>query len=131
MHLKLSANLIIRGGNVMVDSPLIAKSKEFALHIIKVCNYVKQTKKESVLTNQLIRSGTSVGANIREAFYAHGKADFVAKLHIALKECSETEYWLELLIESGFYHDKTILDRCVEVKRILIASINTAKENTK
>ena len=68
MHLKLSANLIIRGGNVMVDSPLIAKSKEFALHIIKVCNYVKQTKKESVLTNQLIRSGTSVGANIREAF---------------------------------------------------------------
>ena len=59
----------------MADSPLIIKSKEFALKIIKVCNYVKQTKKESVLTNQLIRSGTSVGANIREAFYGHGKAD--------------------------------------------------------
>ena len=112
----------------MADSPLIIKSKEFALQIIKVCNHVKQTKKESVLTNQLVRSGTSIGANIREAFYAHGKADFVAKLHIALKECSETEYWLELLIESGYYYDKTILDRCVEVKRILIASINTAKD---
>ena len=75
--------------------------------------------------------GNELGANIREAFYAHGKADFVAKLHIALKECSETEYWLELLIESGYYYDKTILDRCVEVKRILIASINTAKESAK
>ena len=69
----------------MADSPLIVKSKEFALQIIKVCDYVKQNKKESVLTNQLIRSGTSVGANIREAFYGHGTADFIAKLQIALK----------------------------------------------
>ena len=61
----------------MTDSPLIIKSKEFALQIIKVCNYVKQTKRESVLTNQLVRSGTSVGANIREAFYGHGTADFI------------------------------------------------------
>ncbi|CDC10970.1 putative uncharacterized protein [Clostridium sp. CAG:413] len=113
----------------MADSPLIIKSKEFALQIIKVCNYVKQTKKESVLTNQLIRSGTSVGANIREAFYGHGKADFIAKLQIALKECSESEYWIELLIESGYYKDKTLLNKSTEVKRILISSINTAKEN--
>lgn len=113
----------------MADSPLIIKSKEFALQIIKVCNNVKQTKKDSVLTNQLIRSGTSVGANIREAFYAHGKADFVAKLQIALKECSESEYWLELLIESEYYNDDEILEKCREVKRILISSINTAKEN--
>ncbi len=113
----------------MADSPLIIKSKEFALQIIKVCNYVKQTKKESVLTNQLIRSGTSVCANIREAFYGHGKADFIAKLQIALKECSESEYWIELLIESGYYKDKTLLNKSTEVKRILISSINTAKEN--
>lgn len=113
----------------MVDSPLLVKSKAFALDIIRVCNDIKQNKRESVLTNQLIRSGTSIGANIREAFYAHGRADFIAKLQIALKECSESEYWLELLIESGYYNDKTILDRCVEVKRILIASINTAKES--
>ncbi len=111
----------------MTDSPLISKSKEFALQIIKVCNYLKQTKKESVLTNQLIRSGTSVGANIREAFYGHSKADFIAKLQIALKECSESEYWLELLIESGYLEDRTVLNQCIEIKKMLVASINTAK----
>ena len=103
----------------MKDSPLMSKSKQFALEIIKVCNYVKNQHKESVLTNQLIRSGTSVGANIREAFYAHSKADFIAKLQIALKECSESEYWLELLIESNYYEDKTILDNCIEIKKCL------------
>lgn len=110
-------------------SPLLEKSKAFALEIIRVCNEIKNNRRESVLTNQLIRSGTSVGANIREAFYAHGKADFIAKLQIALKECSESEYWLELLIESGYYADKTILNHCVEIKKLLIASINTAKKN--
>ncbi len=113
----------------MTDSPLLTKSKAFALEIIKVCNNIKVQKRESVLTNQLIRSGTSIGANIREAFYGHGKADFIAKLQIALKECSESEYWLELLIESGYYEDKSILEKCIEVKRILISSINTAKGN--
>ena len=113
----------------MQESPLIAKSKEFALQIIRVCNEIKNTKKESVLTNQLIRSGTSVGANIREAFYAHGKADFIAKLQISLKECSESEYWLELLIESKYYDKKDILDLCIELKRLLISSLNTAKNN--
>ncbi len=111
----------------MVNSPLMVKSKEFALQIIQVCNLVKQTKKESVLTNQLVRSGTSVGANIREAFYGHGTADFIAKLQIALKECSESEYWLELLIESGYYDNHDILEKCIEVKKLLITSINTAK----
>lgn len=110
-----------------MTSPLIDKSKAFALQIIKVCNQIKSTKKESVLTNQLIRSGTSIGANIREAFYAHGKADFIAKLQIALKECAESEYWLELLIESGYYDDTMILNQCIEIKKMLISSINTAK----
>ena len=112
----------------MSDSPLISKSKSFALEIIKVCNEIKAAKRESVLTNQLIRSGTSIGANIREAFYAHGKADFIAKLQIALKECSESEYWLELLLESGYSEDTEILRQCVEVKKLLVASINTAKK---
>lgn len=110
-------------------SALLDKSKAFALQIIKVCNEVKSAKRESVLTNQLIRSGTSVGANIREAFYGHGKADFIAKLQIALKECSESEYWLELLIESDYWNDASILEQCREVKRLLISSINTAKSN--
>ena len=114
---------------VMQESPLMVKSKAFALQIIRVCNEIKNTKKESVLTNQLVRSGTSIGANIREAFYAHGKADFIAKLQIALKECSESEYWLELLIESGYYDKKDILESCLEIKRLLISSLNTAKGN--
>lgn len=113
----------------MAESLLIVKSKAFALEIIKVCNEIKRTKKESVLTNQLIRSGTSVGANIREAFYAHSRADFIARLQIALKECSESEYWLELLIESGYHEDKSALEMCAELKRLLISSINTAKQN--
>ena len=114
-----------------MDSPLLAKSKAFALRIIKVCDDVKKERRESVLTNQLLRSGTSIGANIREAFYGHGRADFVARLQIALKECSESEYWLELLLESGYYDDASLLSDCVEIKKLLIASINTAKKNNK
>ena len=119
----------MRGESRSMASILQEKSKDFALQIIKVCNEIKLSKRESVLTNQLIRSGTSIGANIREAMYAHGKADFIAKLQIALKECSESEYWLELLIESGYYEDKRILEQCVEIKELLISSINTAKNN--
>lgn len=117
-----------------MNSPLILKSKQFALEVIKVCNHIKSEKRESILTNQLIRSGTSIGANIREAFYreafyGHERNDFIAKLQIALKECSESEYWLELLIESGYFDDMKILDKCVEIKRLLISLINTAKKN--
>lgn len=103
------------------------KSKELALDVIKVCRDLRISKCESALINQLLRSGTSVGANVREAQYAHGTADFIARLQIALKECSETEYWIEFLLESGYYSDRTILEKCVEVKKILISSINTSK----
>jgi len=113
----------------MTESPLIVKSKTFALEVIQVCKDLRVAKCESALINQFLRSGTSIGANIREAFYAHGKADFIAKPQIALKEYSETEYWIELILESGYYHDKALLDKCTEIKRILIASLNTAKEN--
>ena len=112
----------------MSESPLLIKSKAFALESIKACNEIKRTKKETVLTSQFLRSATSIGANIREAFYGHSKADFVVKLQIALKECSESEYWIELLLESGYYDDYSLLDKCRELKKILIASINTAKE---
>lgn len=113
----------------MTDSPLLTKSKKFAVDIIKFCNNIKQTKKESVLTNQLIRSGTSIGANIREAFFGHSKADFIAKLQIALKECSESEYWIELLLDSGYSENIELLKDCIELKRLLISSVNTAKKN--
>ena len=113
----------------MAESALMVKSKAFALEVIRSCRVLREAKCEGALINQFLRSGTSIGANVREAFYAQGRADFIAKLHIALKECSETEYWLELLIESGYYSDRTILDKCIEIKRILISSLNTAKEN--
>lgn len=111
----------------MKNSPLMIKSKELALDVIKVCRDLRSAKCEGALISQFLRSGTSVGANIREAQYAQGTADFISKLQIALKECSETEYWIELLIESGYYSGKTLLEKCIEVKRILISSINTAK----
>ncbi len=110
-----------------MSSPLQDKSKAFALSIIRLCNEVRSSRRETVLTNQLLRSGTSVGANIREAFYAHSRADFIAKLQISLKECSESEYWLELLLESGYCSDQAVLAQCVEVKKLLIASLRTAK----
>ncbi len=112
----------------MASSPLIEKSKIFALNVISACKTLRSAKCESALINQFLRAGTSIGANIREAFYAHGRADFIAKLQIALKECSETEYWSELLLESGYYDDGTLLEQCTEIKRILIASLNTAKK---
>lgn len=115
----------------MKDSPLIKKSKTFALEVLKVCKELRIIKCEGVLINQFIRSGTSIGANIREAFYAHSKADFISKLQIALKECYETEYWIELLIDGGYYTNSKIQEQCIEIKKMLIASINTAKENMK
>ena len=107
----------------MSESPLMIKSKAFALEVIRACKVLREARCESALINQFLRSGTSIGANIREAFYAHGKSDFIAKLQIALKECSETEYWIELIIESGYYNNKTLLEKCIEIKRILIASL--------
>ena len=113
----------------MNESPLMTTTKEFALIVIRSCKELRDAKCESALINQFLRSGTSIGANVREAFYAHSKADFIAKLQIALKECAETEYWIELLTESEYYNDKETLNKCVELKRILISSLNTAKKN--
>ena len=115
-----------------MDSPLIVKSKQFALDIIKICNKVKSEKKESVLTNQLMRSGTSIGANIHESKYAHGTADFISKMQIALKECHETEYWLKLFVKTRYISEEAytkLSGDSGKIRRILIASINTAKAN--
>ena len=114
----------------MAESKLRELSMDFAVKIIKLCETIKGY---CSLVNQLERSATSIGANIREANYAHGKADFVSKLQIALKECYETEYWLELAQRAELISAdsaKEILHECGSIRRILIASINTAKENT-
>ena len=114
----------------MAESKLRDLSTDFAVKVIRLCDGIKG---HHSLVNQLERSSTSIGANIREANYAHGKADFIAKLQISLKECYETEYWLELFVKSDLIDTKTIKELynlCGTIRRILIASINTAKENS-
>ncbi len=113
----------------MKENKLVDLSMELAVNVIHFCERIKG---HYSLVNQLERSATSIGANIREANYAHGKADFIAKLQIALKECFETEYWLELFIKAKLTMQdeiKEICNSCGTVRRLLIASINTAKEN--
>ncbi len=113
----------------MSESKLRTQSMEFAVSIINLVKELK-TKKESIISNQVGRSGTSIGANICEAQYAHGKADFIAKLQIALKEANETGYWLELLFKTEYIDENTYksLDAaCTSIRVMLIASIRTAK----
>lgn len=115
----------------MKENILVEKSKKFAIDIITLCDKINCS---SSIVNQLLRSGTSIGANIHEAQYAHGKNDFVAKLEISLKECSETEYWLELLFETKRIDEITYKDlkqRAGSIRRLLIASCKTVKENNK
>ena len=112
----------------MADSKLRDLSTDFAVKVLKMCDGIKG---HYSLVNQLERSSTSIGANSREANYAHSKADFVAKFQIALKECYETEYWLELFVKSELIERevaKDLYNQCGTVRRMLIASINTAKE---
>jgi len=114
----------------MRNDPLTTQSTDFAISIINLVKNLKQ-RKESIISNQIDRSGTSIGANIREAQYAHGKADFVAKLQIALKEASETGYWLELLFKTEYISEEEFqqLDSaCASIRVMLISSIRTAKE---
>jgi len=106
---------------------------DFAVQIINLVKSLKE-KRESIISNQIGRSGTSIGANIREARYAHGKADFIAKLQIALKEANETGYWLELLRKTSYITEEqynVLNTACTSIRVMLIASINTAKENLK
>ncbi len=111
----------------MAESKLANDSMEFAVKVLKLCDCIKG---HYSIVNQLERSATSIGANIREANYAHSKPDFVSKLQISLKECYETEYWLELMLKSNLLQEndtKTLLHDCGSIRRMLIASINTIK----
>jgi len=113
------------------DNIIVEKSKAFALRIIKLYKFLCTEKKEFVLSKQLLRCGTSIGANVKEAIRGQSKADFVAKFGISLKEASEAEYWLELLHESDYLSDtqfSSIHTDCVELIKLLTAIINTTKE---
>ncbi len=116
----------------MKENILIEKSIDFAARILKLQRYLVKTKKETIISKQIVRSGTSIGANINEANYGQSKADFISKLHIALKETAETEYWLRLLMKAGLVtmeEGKSLVEDCLLIKRVLISSINTAKKN--
>jgi four helix bundle protein len=113
-------------------SILREKSFTFSLQIIELCRFLKESNKEYVVYRQLLRSGTAVGALIREAEFAQSKADFINKLSVALKEANETEYWLELLRGSQSLQNNTndtTMTMLTEIIKMLVASINTAKGN--
>ena len=114
------------------NNPLLDKSLLFAARIVKLNKYLAQEKKEHIISKQIVRSATSIGANANEAIYGISKADFIAKLQISLKETAETEYWLRLLVLSEYITGKegeSLLNDCLEIKKILISTLNTAKEN--
>ena len=114
----------------MKENVLIDLSKQFAVDIINLCTEIKERRKSNILLNQLLRSGTSIGANIHEANYASSKADFINKFQIALKECYETDYWLGLfrdtqMITADEYD--SLYGQCSKIRKFLISSITTAK----
>lgn len=116
------------------ENLLLEKSLKFAARVVKLQKFLVKEKKECIISKQIIRSATSIGANANEAVYGISKADFIAKLQISLKETAETEYWLRLLILSEYVTEKegqSLLDDCLEIKKILVATLNTAKENEK
>lgn len=116
-----------------MNSPLLEKSLDFATKIVLFYEQFSKTKKDTTIAKQLLRSATSIGANINEAVYGNSKADFVAKLHISLKETGESIYWLTLLKRTDIieYNFDELLSLAEEIKRMLISSIKTAKENHK
>ena len=114
----------------MADSILRKKSKAFAKDRVFLCRKMKQNGVEGALINQLLRCGTSVGANIHEAQYAQGTKDFISKFEIALKECNESEYWLELLYETDSISEmdfKKFQKECIELRRMLVSTVTTLK----
>ncbi len=115
----------------MSESKLRNMSMDFSVDIINLVKHLK-SQHESIIANQIGRSGTSIGANIHEANYAQGKKDFISKLEIALKEASETGYWLELLHRTNYLNDsdyKLLNDKCTAIRVMLVASCRTAKKN--
>ena len=114
------------------DSVILTKSLKFAARIVKLYQYLTKEKHETVISKQIIRSGTSIGANANEAIYGVSKSDFIAKLQISLKETAETEYWLRLLVMSEYLSEpegQSMIADCLEIKRILVSTLKTAKEN--
>lgn len=124
--------VFVLGGGFLISksNTVVRKSKDFAVRIIKLSDYL-ETEKKYVLGKQILKSGTSIGANIHEAIYAQSEADSISKLSISLKEASETEYWIDLLVDSGIVEEKSVIDlkdECVQLIKLLRTIIKTSKE---
>jgi four helix bundle protein len=117
------------GGEMKKENLILDKTFEFSLKIIETFKILQYEKKEFVMSKQLLRSATSIGANAVEADSAQSHRDFIAKMSIAFKEANETIYWLRLLLRSGFIEDKEIIHSCEEVIRIITSILLTAREN--
>ena len=116
----------------MAESMTLDKSKVFAIRIVNLYKYLCSEKREFVMSKQLLRCGTSIGANLSEAYYGISRNDFLAKVFISLKECAETKYWLELLNETGYLPENefnSIYDNCTELMKLLVSIAKTTREN--
>ena len=123
--------MIASGREKMKENLLKTKSLAFSVRIVGLYRYLTEQKKEYIISKQILRSGTSIGANIYEANYGQSKVDFAAKLQIALKEAAETEYWLLLLTQTNYLEEsmgKSLNEDCLDLKRLLISSVRTARD---
>lgn len=117
----------------MKKSDIRTRAKDFAIKILSICEHIDTKNGKGVMVNQIVRSSTSIGANAYEANYASSKADFISKLQISLRECYETEYWIDMLCSVGCISDtvaKELLNDCGIIRRMLVKSITTVKNNT-
>lgn len=112
------------------DKPICSKSYAFALRIVKLEHWLTENTKDRILSKQIIRSGTSIGANVEEAYAAYSKREFVSKMQIALKEARETHYWLRLLCDGGYITKESfssLMDDCLELLRLIGSTVKTSK----
>ena len=119
-------------GTALKENVILEKSFAFSVRIVRAYQHLSESKREYILSKQLLRSATSIGANVHEANNAHGKKDFIAKMYIAYKEASETEYWIHLLVETEYFtkaEGNSLLADCVELKQILTAILKSAKRS--
>ncbi len=115
-----------------VESLTLDKSKDFAIRIVNLYKYLSKDKHEFILSKQLLRCGTSIGANLSEAIYGISRNDFLAKVYISLKECAETKYWLEILQKTGYLSEnefKSIDEDCTELIKLLTSTVKTIRKN--
>ena len=132
----MNCTLCVHGGRIftanMEENKLVEQSKNFAVVIVRICKQIREERGEKVLVNQLLRSGTSIGANIHEGNYASSRLDFINKFQIALKECYETQYWLDIFRRTEYLTNdefKRYNDECSKIRKMLTASLKTAKKN--